>query len=131
MILQTTLCLAAAAVLINFWLAIRCGQVRTRAKIGMGDGGNDQLYRRMRAHANFIEQTPLTLLLYGWVEASTKAPGWLVYLGAAFLLGRVAHAFGMESDDGFRPGRPIGMVTGMVLQLALVVLAVMIALGKL
>ena len=131
MILQTTLCLAAAAVLINFWLGMRCGQVRVKAKIGVGDGGNEQLLRRMRAQSNFIEQVPLTLMLYGLVEATTKAPSWLVYLGAAFLLGRVAHAFGMDSADGFKAGRPIGMVTGMALQAVLVVLAVMIALARL
>ena len=131
MILQTSLCLAAAAVLINFWLSMRCGQVRTKAKIGIGDGGNELLMRRMRAQGNFIEQVPLTLALYALVEATTKAPSWLVYLGALFLLGRVAHAFGMDSADGFKAGRPIGMVTGMVLQLALVVVALMIALGKL
>ena len=131
MILQTSLCLAAAAVLINFWLSMRCGQVRTKAKIVIGDGGNELLMRRMRAQGNFIEQVPLTLALYALVEATTKAPSWLVYLGALFLLGRVAHAFGMDSADGFKAGRPIGMVTGMVLQLALVVVALMIALGKL
>lgn len=131
MILQTSLCLAAAAVLINFWLGMRCGQVRAKAKIGIGDGGNELLMRRMRAQSNFIEQTPLTLALYALVEATTKAPSWLVYLGALFLLGRVAHAFGMDSADGFKAGRPIGMITGIVLQLALVVLALMVALGKL
>jgi uncharacterized membrane protein YecN with MAPEG domain len=131
MILQTSLCLAAAAVLINFWLGMRCGQVRAKAKIGIGDGGNELLMRRMRAQANFIEQTPLTLGLYALVEATTKAPSWLVYLGALFLLGRVAHAFGMDSADGFKAGRPIGMITGIVLQLALVVVALMVALGKL
>jgi len=131
MILQTTLCLAAAAVLINFWLSMRCGQVRAKAKIGIGDGGNELLMRRMRAQANFIEQAPMTLLLYALIEATGKSPSWLVYLGALFLLGRVAHAFGMDSADGFKAGRPIGMITGIALQLALVVLAVMIALGKL
>lgn len=136
MILQSTLCLAAAAVLINAWLAIRCGRVRAGAKIGMGDGGNDLLYRRMRAQANFIEQVPLTLLLYGFVEATGKAPGWLIYLGALFLLGRLAHAFGMDpaaNGEGalFKPGRPIGMMTGFILQLTLIVLAVMATLGKL
>ena len=48
MILQTTLCLAAAAALINFWLGFRIGQVRGATKISVGDGGNEQLLRRMR-----------------------------------------------------------------------------------
>ena len=127
-LLPTTLAFGAAALVINFWLGMRCGQIRSREKIGIGDGGNDLLIRRMRAQANFIEQVPLTLLLFGALELAGKCPAWLVALGALFLLGRVAHAFGM--DDSFKPGRAIGMLTGMVLQLALVVMAIGAALGK-
>lgn len=43
MLLTTTLSLAAAAAIINFWLALRCGQVRAKAKISIGTGGNDLL----------------------------------------------------------------------------------------
>jgi uncharacterized protein len=122
MTLTTTLSLGAAALLINFWLAMRCGKIRSAEKIGFGDGGNEMMIRRMRAQANFVEQVPLTLLLAGAVEAVGKGGQWLLPLGALFLLGRVAHAIGM--DGNFNAGRPIGMVTGMILQLALVVVAV-------
>ena len=122
MLLPTTLCLTAAALLINFWLGMRCGQIRTKDKIGIGTGGNDLLERRMRAQLNFIEQTPLTLLGVGLIEAAGKGGLWLAPLGAIFLLGRVAHGFGM--DGNFKPGRAIGMVTGFALQLAVVVVAV-------
>ena len=122
MLLPTTLCLTAAALLINFWLGMRCGQIRSKDKIGIGTGGNDLLERRMRAQLNFIEQTPLTLLGVGLIEAAGKGGLWLAPLGAIFLLGRVAHGFGM--DGNFKPGRAIGMVTGFALQLAVVVVAV-------
>ena len=122
MLLPTTLCLTAAALLINFWLGMRCGQIRSKDKIGIGTGGNDLLERRMRAQLNFIEQTPLTLLGVGLIEAAGKGGLWLAPLGAMFLLGRVAHGFGM--DGNFKPGRAIGMVTGFALQLAVVVVAV-------
>jgi uncharacterized protein len=127
MLLPTTLSLGAAALLINFWLAMRCGKIRSAEKIGIGDGGNDLLVRRMRAQANFIEQVPLTLLVAAAIEATGNGGRWLLPLGALFLLGRVAHAFGM--DGNFNAGRPIGMITGMILQLALVVAAVMANLG--
>lgn len=128
MILQTTLCLTAAALVINFWLSMRCGKVRAAEKISVGDGGNDLLSRRMRAQLNFIEQTPITLLGIGLVEMAGKGGQWLAPLGALFLLGRVCHGIGM--DGAFKPGRGIGMLTGMVLQLTLVVVAVGTALGK-
>lgn len=129
MMLPTTLSLGAAALLINFWLGWRCGAIRSKDKISVGDGGNELLMRRMRAQANFIEQVPLILIVFAALEAAGKAPVWLAALGGLFMLGRIAHGIGM--DGNFSAGRPIGMVTGMVLQLALVVMAVGVALGKL
>ena len=127
-ILPISLCLVAAALLINFWLGMRCGQIRTREKISVGDGGNEMLARRMRAHANFAEQTPLLMLGIALVEVAGKGGLWLAPLGGLFLLGRIAHAIGM--DGNFKAGRPIGMVTGMLLALALFVVAIGTALGK-
>ena len=129
-ILPTTLCLAAAAAVLNFWLGMRIGKLRHALKIGLGDGGNEALLRRMRAQANFIECAPLTLILFGLVEAAGKGGVWLAPLGGVFLLGRIAHAYGMESDTGFRAGRPIGMLTSMIAQAVLVVTAVLITLGR-
>lgn len=128
MLLQTTLCLGAAALVINFWLTLRIGQLRARLKISVGDGGNELLGRRMRAQLNFIEQVPVTLLVMGAVELAGKGGQWLAPLGAVFMLGRVAHAIGM--DGSFRAGRPIGMATGITLQLVLVMVAILTALGQ-
>jgi uncharacterized protein len=122
MVLPTTLCLSAAALLINFWLGMRCGKLRGSLKIPVGDGGNEQMIRAMRAQSNFVEQVPLTLLLLGVVELAGKGGVWLAPLGAIFMIGRVAHALGM--GETLKPGRAIGMITGMILQLALVVVAV-------
>lgn len=130
MILQTTLCLAAAAAVLNFWLGMRIGKLRHALKVSVGDGGQDAILRRMRAQANFIEQAPLTLILFALVEMTGKGGAWLAPLGAVFLIGRIAHAYGMESDTAFRAGRGIGMLTSMIAQLVLVVTAVLIALGK-
>ena len=65
MALTTTLSLAAAALLINFWLSMRCGKLRMSEKILHGDGGNEALMRRMRAQSNFIENAPLVLIMIG------------------------------------------------------------------
>ncbi|MES2493309.1 MAG: MAPEG family protein [Pseudomonadota bacterium] len=128
MLLTTTLCLGAAALVVNFWLTMRIGRLRGKTGISVGDGGNELLLRRIRAQLNFAEQFPLTLLLVGLVELAGQGGAWLAPLGALFILGRVAHAIGM--DGAFRPGRPIGMVTGIVLQLALVIAAVVASLGR-
>ena len=128
MILPTTLCFAAAAVLVNFWLGMRCGQARHSEKISIGDGGNEKLIRRMRAQANFGEQAPLTVILVGLVELAGKGGQWLAPAAALFIIGRICHAFGMEGNFG--AGRGIGMLTSMLLQLVLIVVGVLTVLGK-
>jgi uncharacterized protein len=129
MVLPITLCLAAAAVIVNFWLGMRIGKIRHAEKVSVGDGGNDLLMRRMRAQANFIENTPLTLILIAAVELAGAGGVWLAPAGALFIVGRIAHAIGMDGD--FRAGRPIGMLTAQLFQLVLVVIAVLAATGKL
>jgi uncharacterized protein len=116
MILPITLTAAGAAALINLWLAIRVGQVRTREKVMIGDGGNENVIRRMRAHANFTEFTPFILILIGAIELATGTSTWLWAVSSLYLVGRLLHAFGM---DGFMPGRMIGTIITMVSLLGL------------
>lgn len=116
MILPVTLSVAGGAALINLWLAIRIGQVRTKEKISVGDGGNDALTRRMRAHSNFAEFAPIVLILFGLVEMAVGTSLWLWVVGGLFLLGRIGHGIGM--DDG-KPGRGVGIMITMVATLGL------------
>jgi uncharacterized protein len=111
MILPVSMTGAGIAALINIWLAIRCGQVRSKEKISVGDGGNDALVRRMRAHSNFAEFTPIVLILLGLVEYAAGTSLWLWGVMALFVIGRVAHGIGM--DDG-KPGRAFGIITTML-----------------
>jgi uncharacterized membrane protein YecN with MAPEG domain len=128
MLLPTTLCLTAAAVLINFWLGMRVSKLRHALGVSIGDGGQEPIVRRMRAQANFIENVPLTLILIAAVELAGKGGVWLAPAGAVFMLGRIAHGIGM--DGAFKAGRPIGMLTSMLLQLALIVVAVLASVGR-
>ena len=129
MLLTTTLSLTAAAAVINFWLAIRCGQVRASQKISIGTGGNDLLERRMRAQLNFVENTPWVLLLIAGIELAGKGGAWLAPVGAIYMIGRVAHGLGMDGT-ALEKGRSIGTVTTMLTQLGLAVMAVLVATGR-
>jgi uncharacterized membrane protein YecN with MAPEG domain len=111
MSLPITLTAAGAAALINLWLAMRVGQVRTREKVSIGDGGNENVIRRMRAHANFTEFTPFVLILIAAIELVGGTSTWLWAVSSLFLVGRLLHAFGM---DGFMPGRMIGTIVTML-----------------
>lgn len=95
--LPITLTMAAAAALLNMWLAMRVGRARGTAKVSIGDGGDPALTARMRAHANFVEYTPFVLILIGAIELSRGSSDWLWAVGSLYMLARIAHAFGMDS----------------------------------
>jgi uncharacterized protein len=116
MILPITLTAAGVAALINIWLAIRCGQVRTTEKISVGDGGNEALIRRMRAHANFVEFTPFVLILIALIEMATGTSTWLWIVSGLYMVGRIAHGLGM---DGKGKGREVGIILTMLILLGL------------
>jgi len=128
MILPITLSAAAAAALINIWLAIRCGQVRTAEKISMGDGGNQKLIARMRAHSNFVEKTPFVLVLVAALELALGGSTALAVVAGVFMLGRVAHGLGMDGG-AFGKGRMVGTMITLLTQLGLAIWAIMTALG--
>lgn len=130
MLLQTTLCLAAAAAIINFWLGQRVGQLRHRLKVSVGTGGHEAIERRMRAQLNFAENVPLVLILIGLVEMSGKGGAWLAPVGALFMLGRVLHGLGMDGGR-LEWGRAVGTATTFLSEIGLAVVAVLIALGRL
>lgn len=116
--ISITLTIAAAAALLNIWLMMRVGKVRLAEKISVGDGGNENVIRRMRAHSNFIESAPIVLILIAAIELSigTNLVLWIV--SALYVLGRIAHGFGMDGGS-FEKGRVIGTVITMLTMLGL------------
>ncbi|WP_170208037.1 MAPEG family protein [Sphingomonas glacialis] len=114
--LPIALVTAGAAAILNLWLAMRTGAIRRQTKISVGDGGNEALIRRMRAHANFIESAPFIVILIALIEFTTGTSLWLWVASALFLLARVAHPLGM---DGVRIGREAGTLVTFALLLGL------------
>ena len=126
--LPATLSAAASLALVNIWLSMRIGRVRTSEKISIGDGGNDLLARRMRAQLNFAENTPLVLILIAAIEIAGHGGMWLKAVGAIYALGRVAHGIGMDGA-GVEKGRMIGTSVTMLTLLGLAVVAVLVVAG--
>lgn len=122
-ILPISLTIAAGAALLNLWLSVRVGRVRTREKIFVGDGGSEPVTRRMRAHSNFVENTAFVLILLVLVELGVGSSMWLWGVGALYLVGRILHALGM---DGMMWGRMAGTVITMLTQLGLAIGAIAI-----
>jgi uncharacterized membrane protein YecN with MAPEG domain len=129
MYLPISLVAAGAAALLNLWLSMRIGAVRSATKVSVGDGGDERLIRRMRAQANFIENAPIVLILIAVIEAARPMNVWLAIVAALFIVSRVAHGLGMDGG-ALKTGRMIGTLVTMSALLGLGVWAVVIAFVK-
>jgi len=127
-LLPVTLTAAAAAAIINIWLSIRIGQMRTAQKISIGDDGGGPLTARMRAQLNFVENTAFVLILIAAIELAGKGAPWLTWVAGIYMLGRVAHGLGMDGGS-LGKGRTIGVIITMLTQLGLAIVATLIAMG--
>ena len=125
-ILPITLTIAGAAAILHIWLMSRVVRARRPFKLSVGDGGQEPVLRRMRAHANFAENAPLFLILLALTELA-GGHQWLLWgAGIGFILARIAHAFGMDRSALGR-WRMVGMLLNTVAILALAVYAILIA----
>ena len=90
------------------FMMVRVGKIRIRKKINLGDGGNDLLLSRIRAHGNFTENAPLALIGLIALALLEAHPIAIHVFGAAFFIGRVLHAMGMAGV--ISQGRLVGTV---------------------
>ena len=118
-----TLTTAGAAALVNFWLSWRVAQLRVSEKIFIGDGGNERLTARMRAHLNFAEYVPVVLILIALIEAVKGTQWWLGVVAGIFIVGRVLHGLGM---DGWNFGRTAAMACTAPVMIGLGIYAIVI-----
>ena len=118
-----TLAAGAVAVFVNIWLAWRVSRLRYELRVTVGDGGQEPLIRRMRAHANFIENTPFFLILLLALELSGADRRALAIVGAVFMLARIAHGIGMDGGS-LQVWRRIGMPVTALVSLGVAIWAV-------
>ena len=103
-----TLLYAGLCALLVVFLAVRVAQWRLRNKIGIGDGGDRELLKRVRVHANAVENMPLALILLGGMELNGYANGWIHGFGSVLVLSRMAHAWGLSHSTATSRGRLFG-----------------------
>jgi uncharacterized membrane protein YecN with MAPEG domain len=127
-VLPVTLAAAAAAAVLNIWLGIRIGALRTALQVSVGDGGHESLQRRMRAQLNYVENTAFVLVLIAGIELAGAGSWWLAFVAAAYMIARVLHGFGMDGGN-WGWGRMVGTLTTMLVQLGLAVVAALVAAG--
>lgn len=122
MFLPITMTIGAAAALLNVWLMVRCGQARGKTAVSVGDGGNEFMARRMRAHANFVESAPFVLILIGALELAGSMTDRLWSVGIIYIIARIAHMFGMEGG-ALAKGRFLGALFTLIILASLAVMA--------
>jgi uncharacterized membrane protein YecN with MAPEG domain len=89
-------------------LSMYVSMARKNAKASIGDGGDEALRRRIRAHGNFIEFVPLTVLLLALSEHLGLGALFIHILGLALLASRISHAYGISQVDEVFAFRMIG-----------------------
>ena len=91
-------------------LSLRVIRFRRAAGISLGDGGDEEMRRRVRVHANFAEYVPLALILMALAELQAQ-PAWIIHLtGVLLAAGRAAHAYGVSRAPQIMPLRVGGMI---------------------
>lgn len=83
---------------------------RFKHRVGLGDGGNPDLIKRIRIHGNFSESVPLALLLLFMVDTTRFEPMIVHTLGIALVVGRILHIFGICSSEGASWMRASGVI---------------------
>jgi hypothetical protein len=102
-----TMIYAGALGLVLVFLSGRVIGRRRDRQVGIGDGGDAELARRVRAHANFTEYVPLALILMLLIEIAGIG-AWLVHgLGVSLVAGRLVHAWSMTASS--ITARTVGM----------------------
>lgn len=111
------------------FLMFRVGGQRLAKKVNLGDGGDPTLLSRIRAHGNFIENSPLLLIGLIAMAMMSALPIVLHAFGITFTVGRIAHAFGMSDAGKSGKGRLIGTVLTLLsyvgMAVALIVLIIL------
>ncbi len=97
---------AAILALIVVALGINVTMHRVKLSVALGDGGNPQMLRMIRIHANAVEYLPIALVL---MLAYEMNGGWHIALhaaGIALVLGRSLQTAGMWNTEipGFARG---------------------------
>ncbi|UWR10153.1 MAPEG family protein [Sulfitobacter mediterraneus] len=110
MTLTITPIYAALIVLLFLGLSWRVILYRRANRLSLGDTGDKNLLKRMRAQANCAEYAPLALLLMVMSELMGSPAVALHLMGFTLLAGRVLHALGFAATPQKIVLRQLGML---------------------
>ena len=89
--ISVTLMFAAIFGFLHVIFTLRVGNYRFKSKISLGDGGDRELLKRVRAQGNFIENVPIALLLILLNDLDGAEDNTLMLMGSILLISRLTH----------------------------------------
>lgn len=101
------------------WLALQTIKVRRANKVKLGDGGDFELQSAIRAHGNFAEYMPITIILLFLLEYNGMHYLAIHVIGIAFLVGRWTHAQGLLKDNLRKRVMGMGFTLNIIIGLAI------------
>ena len=111
---------AGALALVFLVLSVRVVQGRTgKGRPSLGDGGDKDMLRRIRGHANFAEYVPLILVMMALLESRGVSALALHGLGGSLLAARIAHGV----TFAFLENSPLGRTFGATVTLLVLLVA--------
>ncbi len=108
MIFKITALYAFPLALLGLVLWFRVTKMRAELGVSIGNADNPALHERIRQHGNFIEWTPMVLLLMMIAEGNGAGAMWLHAAGGLLLVGRLVHPFGLKAANASHPLRYVG-----------------------
>lgn len=99
-----------AGLLALIFLALSARVVAVRDRVSLGDGGDPEVLRRMRGHANFAEYVPLILVMMALLEYQQIAAWQLHAIGATLVFARLIHGIALSFTKKWFFGRFFGTV---------------------
>ena len=89
--ISITLVFAAIFGFLHVIFTLRVGNYRFKSKISLGDDGDRELLKRIRAHGNFTENVPIALLLILLNDLDGAEDSTLMLMGSILLIARLTH----------------------------------------
>ncbi|MCK7614942.1 MAPEG family protein [Roseibium sediminicola] len=113
MVLSVTLYFIAGFALAQVVITNLVGLARIKNEVHFYDEGDLDLRRNVRAHGNFTETVPMSLMAMAAAEISGTPPILLVLGGAFLVVGRAMH-YWIIRTRGWGNARAISMVLTLV-----------------
>ncbi len=121
-----------AAIFALLLVAMSLHIIKSRAahNVGIGDGNNFDLRRRIRAQGNLTEYAPIFILLLAFAEYN-GLPFWAIHIfGLTFLTARLSHAYSLLYAEKYTEEKlienPVWRIGGMMMTMGTISLLAVI-----